>query len=156
MASAGVMGIRGAGRLGKIRDVLSIVGKIRRIDGALTEAEAFRSAVGLVLELAETVGVDWRWTDRLRRILENESIFELVLAIVRYVSGLVESDATDEALHVACVEGWARAEAGPVGDRCGTNASDTFEAAGLMEWLPLVVQILSLIRNIRGEFDGTS
>lgn len=148
MSNVVASGVRGAGRLGKIRDVLAIVGRIRAIDSPLVEAAGLRSAVELLLELAEVVGVDWRWTDRLRRIVENEAIFELVLAIVRYVSGLVDSGSDDEALHLVSVEGLR-----VLGGADGT-AGERFEAEGFLDWLPLVVQIVSLIRAIQGGTDA--
>ena len=53
------------GGLSKLRDLLSLLGDIRNITDPLTTADGLKQALTLILQLADTLGLDPTWTDRL-------------------------------------------------------------------------------------------
>lgn len=117
-----------------LRHVLTVrtglVGEPCEID--LSDKRDFRQAVKSLAEIAETIGTDWRWTDRLRRISDNDDTFAIVHRVVRYVMGHAD-DPIEGILHRASVEGW------------GTIAEGNDEK--VMEWLPFAIQLVGLIRS---------
>lgn len=113
-----------------LKEILAIVGALRQIEEPLTSATGLRASIDLLLRLAESAGVEPAWTDRLRRILEDDDVLAIVLAIARFVlpdeaegDGLAALSAADGAI---------------------------VESESFVEWLPIVVQALYLLRQLRG------
>lgn len=122
-------------RLGKIREVLELVAGIRDIDEPWTSPDGFRQAIALVLRFADLVGIDPKWTERVESILRDQGIFNIVLAIVQYVAGVAGKEQTDSTISVAAAGG----------------AEVVIDQQSFLDWLPLVIQLMSLIRQIRQE-----
>jgi hypothetical protein len=78
--------------------------------------------------------------DRLRVILADEDAFQTVLAIVRFLGGLVEvvSEPVQGGLHLCLADGMTQSDV---------------TIRGFLEWLPTVLQILDLIRRFLETFE---
>ncbi len=122
-------------RFGKIRDILSLIGDIRAITEPISSAEGLRQSIELLIHLASLVGIDSRWTDRLRSILDNDAVFDIVLAIVRYVSGIASHETDNDGVRVMLAD---------------DGHEVVVDAQSFVDWLPIVIQIISLLRQIRG------
>lgn len=120
-------------RWGKIRDVLAVLAAIRDIREPLGSAEGLRQSLALLIQLAEVVGVEPAWTGKLRSILEEPGVFAIVLALVQYVLGTAPKAASDDCIRMGAADG-----------------DVTLHAADFAQWLPLVVQLIQLLRQIRG------
>jgi hypothetical protein len=123
------------GGLSKLRDLLSLLGDIRNITDPLTTADGLKRALTLILQLADTLGLDPGWTDRLTAILGDQGVFNVVLAIIQYLTGIAGAERSDNTIHVQL------------------SASDQeviVDEASFVAWLPLVIQLISLLRQIRG------
>ena len=120
-------------RWSKIRELLALLAELRDIAEPLTSAAGLRQSLELLLRLAEMVGVDPAWTDKLRAILDEPGVFAIVLAIVQYALGVAAARATDEAVHMAAA-----------------NGDVQLHAADFAAWLPLVIQVIHLLRELRG------
>ena len=119
---------------GLFRDVLDFIGGIRQIRDPITSPDGLRQTIELVLNFAELLGTSDELTDRLLQILADENVLQIVLAIVRFVLGTA-SDETDD--------GTPRAAFDP-------PRSTAIQPQDFLSWLPIVVQIINLIRQIRG------
>jgi hypothetical protein len=118
-------------RLAKLRELLDLVALLRRIEWPIQTADDLRAAIAIVVRLGELVGVDPQWTARLQSILENPAVFDVVLAIARFLSSQMAGDATDS-LSIQS-EGLLVLE---------------IDAQSFAAWLPIVLQILELIRQL--------
>ena len=83
------------------------------------------------MRLAEIVGIDDAWSGRLRQIVTDPALFNLVLAIVQYLAHLIADKPRDAVITLADV--------------------DDIDAQGLAEWLPVVLEILRLLKQLRGD-----
>ena len=122
-------------RLGKIRDLLSLLGAIRDITEPLTTAGGLRQALSLLSSLADLVGIDPVWSERLASVLRDEGVFNIVLAIIQYVSGAAGKEAADHSIRVRVAD---------------AGQEVIVDEQSFAAWLPLVIQLLSLLRQIRG------
>lgn len=122
------------GGFGRIRDLLGLIGAIRDSGAPLTTADGLRQAISLLLRVAEMLGVDPRWTERLGAIVRDQRVFNIVLAIVQFVLGAAGSEQEDRAIRVTA-----------------GGADVVVDEQSFMEWLPIVLQILSLLKQLRGE-----
>ena len=123
-------------RFSTIRDILSLIEDIRNITDPINSAEGLRQSIGLLIHLASLVGIDSRWTDRLRSVLDNEGVFDIVFAIVRYTSGIASRETDGDSIRVLLTDD------GP---------EVVVDAQSFVDWLPIVTQIVSLLRQIRGK-----
>ena len=121
-------------QLGLLRDVLELIGRIRQVSDPITSPDGLRQTIELVLRFAELLGVSGELTDRLRQILADDNVFHVVLGIVRLLFGAAAVTTDDGKVRVSFVD--------------GTTAE--VEPQDLLSWLPIVVQIINLIRLIRG------
>jgi hypothetical protein len=121
-------------QLGQMHDVLELIGRIRQVQEPITARDGLRQTIELILNFAELLGASGELTDRLRQILADENVFHIVLAIVRFVLGAV-SDETDDSTPRAAFDAPRRT---------------VIEPQDFLSWLPIVVQIIKLIRLIRG------
>jgi hypothetical protein len=122
-------------QLSLIRDLLQLIGRMRQITDPVTSPEGLRQAIELLLSFAELLGLSQEVTQRLRQILDNEIIFQIVLGIVRFLLGEGISNINDGHLHATF----------------GDGSTFVVEAKDFLSWLPIVVQIINLIRFIRGQ-----
>ena len=67
----------------KLRELFALLEALRAIREPLSTPEGLRASLELVFRIAEFVGVDRTWTDRVRTILDNPRVFDIVLAVVR-------------------------------------------------------------------------
>jgi hypothetical protein len=115
----------------RLRDLLDLLTAVHQLREPLTTEPGLRAALELLAALAEMLGIGSEWIDRVEMALENQHVFEIVLAIVRYVSSLIDDAAIDELQFV-------------VAEEC------LFDAQSFSQWLPLVLELLSLWRELRG------
>jgi hypothetical protein len=121
-------------QLGLMRDALELIGQIRNVQDPITSPGGLRQSIELVLRFAELLGVSGELTDRLRQILADENVFQIVLGIVRFLLGALDDDTAGRELRASFDVG----------------STVVVEAQALLSWLPIVVQIIHLIRMIRG------
>jgi hypothetical protein len=93
-----------------------------------------QQAIALLVRLAEVLGIDDAWTERLRQIVVEPPLFNLVLAIVQYLADLAGWDESQQSICVLSADG----------------QQVLVDARGLLEWLPIVLEILRLLKEIRG------
>jgi|GEM_PF-3375451 len=123
------------GSLSKVRDLLSLIAALRDISAPLTTAEGLRQSLAVVLRLADMLGIDPAWSNRLAAILRDEGVFNVVLAIIQYLTGVAGKQQADNTLRV----------------RIESSAREVIvDEASFATWLPLVIQLISLLRQIRG------
>ena len=123
------------GGLSKLRDLLSLLADIRAVTAPLTSAEGLKQTLTLVLHLADTLGVDPAWSHRLAAILDDQGVFNIVLAIIQYLSGVAGAEHADNTIRVHLT---------------ASEPAVIVDEASFLAWLPLVIQLLSLLRQIRG------
>lgn len=99
-------------------------------------AEGLRRAIELVLKLAEFAGLDPSIVARLRAALLDESLFPVVLAIVRYLTGLAHLSGA-RVCDPTVRRILDQEDLLPVGIGIGD----------LLNWLPLLLEIIDLIRR---------
>lgn len=121
-------------QLGRLRDVLELIGRIREISEPITSPEGLRQTIELLLRFADLLGVSADVTERLRQILADENVFQIVLAIVRFLYGVATMEAQDGRM-VAFAD-----------DRSQLQ----IDVKDFMSWLRIVIEIINLLRLIRG------
>jgi hypothetical protein len=124
--------------LDKIRDLLRIIADLRGI-GDITTPDGLRRAIEFVLELADLIGLDEKLVERLRTILADQNVFQIVLSIVRFLAGFVDvvGEPADGRFHLSSVDGQTQSD---------------MSIRGFLEWLPIVLQILDLLRRLSEAF----
>jgi hypothetical protein len=121
----------------KLRELLDLLAALRDIREPLTSPEGLRASLELLLRLAEFAGIDRAWTDRVRAILDDPRTFDIVLAIVRYLHGLIATDQIMQAI--------AEHHAAENNDRSNGDVA----AQDFFDWLPLILEIIALLREFR-------
>ena len=126
----------------KVGELLRLIARLRTIDDVISP-EGLRQAIELALEFAALLGMESEFIDRLRVILADESVFQTVLAIVRFLGGLIDvvGEPAQGAIRLSSVDG-------------GTQSDVTIQ--GFLEWLPTVLQILELIRQLSETFESNT
>jgi hypothetical protein len=122
-------------QLGQMHDVLELIGRIRQVQEPITSPDGLRQTIELVLHFAELFGVSGELTDRLRQMLSDDNVFQIVLGIVRFLLGMGGEETAEGKLRASFDVGNTR----------------RIEPQDLLSWLPIVVQIINLIRLIRGD-----
>src|SRR5262245_13483052 len=122
----------------KLRELLRLIAALRGMKEPLTSPDGLRQALEILLQLAGFAGLDPAVADRLRTILADERVFANVLAIVQYIAGLL-------ALSLDLGEGRVRLSS------AGNGAEVFIEAADFFDWLPIVLEIIELLRRLLGE-----
>jgi hypothetical protein len=115
--------------LGKVIQVIDLLEQLRAAAPTIGTADGLRNVVNLLGQLGQFVGVDSSWTSKLQSILANQQVFGIVLAIVQYVDALLTPAATPQAGAPAV-------------------AALTIEAQSFADWLPLVTQIVKLLKSL--------
>lgn len=125
-----------ASQFQRFRDLLRLLAALRDISEPLTTPEGLKKAIAVLLELAVFLGLDQQLVERIRLILSDERVFQLVLAIVGYLAGLLRLDGEtgDGRLRLTALDG---------------QGELNVETRGFLEWLPFILQIIELIRRLR-------
>lgn len=126
-------------QLGVLRDVLELIGRVRQIQEPITSPDGLRQMIELLLHFAELLGVSGELTDRLSQILADENVFQIVLGIVRFLLGAAGVETEEGKLCASYADG----------------STTVIEPQDFLSWLPIVVQIINLIRIIRGGLQNT-
>jgi hypothetical protein len=121
----------------KLRELLDLLAALRDIREPLTSPDGLRASLELLLRLAEFAGIDRAWTDRIRRVLDDQRAFDIVLAIVRYLHGLM---ATEEIVR-------SIAQYNAAAKNNATTAD--LAAQDFLNWLPLILEIIAFLRELR-------
>jgi hypothetical protein len=121
-------------QLGLVRDVLELIGRLREIQEPITSPGGLRQTIEFILHFAELLGADADVTNRLREIISDENVFEIVLGLVRFLLGIAGIETEDGRIRASFADG----------SEVLINAKD------FLSWLPIVIQIINLIRIIRG------
>ncbi|MBL8830715.1 MAG: hypothetical protein JNM18_27320 [Planctomycetaceae bacterium] len=123
-----------ADRLQRLSRLAKLMQLLRTFSGPLTTPENLRQALNTLLEVAGLVGLDDEWVNRLEQILSDENVFQIVLAVVRALSGWSGAVDSGNQLRVSSV-----------------SQQVTVHAQSFVDWLPIVVQLLQLLRQLRGD-----
>ncbi len=121
-------------RFSRIRHALAVISALRRVRQPFTSAQGLKQSLELLLQLGRATGVERSALAPLQRMVEDEEAFQVVWAIVQYLGGLV------------CHEHGA---AGTLTLTARDGNQTSIPAAAFFRWLPLVVQVMSLLRQIR-------
>ncbi len=119
----------------RLRELLQVIADLQDVDAPLTSPEGLGRAVELVLRLGELLGLDAAWLDRLRPILTDEGVLNIVLAVWQFVLGSRHEFDSSETI------------------RCRVAGAETpvvVTQQALADWLPIVVQLIALLRIVRG------
>jgi hypothetical protein len=121
-------------RLLRLQRLAQLFAVLRRLTDPLTSPEALKQAIHTLLEIAQLLGLDDDWADRLQQVLEDERRFQIVLAVVRAIAGWSGS-----------IDGMNRLRVSSASQQV------VVEAQAFVDWLPIVVQILQLLKQLRGD-----
>ncbi len=122
-------------RFSRIRQTLAVITALRRVRQPFTSAPGLKQSLELLLQLGRVTGLDRPGLAPLQRLVEDEEAFQVAWAIVQYLGGLVcQEQASAETLTLTARDG----------------SQTTVATAAFLRWLPLVTQVLSLLRQIRG------
>ena len=121
-------------RFSRVRQTLSLIAALRRVRQPFTTPEGFRESVQLLLHLARLIGMQSRELVPLQKIVQEEAVFQTTWGIVQYLGGLVHGEqSTQETLTLTA--------------RDGSQVAIPHQA--FLRWLPVVAQLLSLLRQLR-------
>lgn len=123
------------GSWARLRELLQAIADLQELDVALTSPEGLRHAVEMVLRLGELLGLDDAWLDRLRPIATDDGVLRIVLAVWQFVLGARHDVDADEAVRCRVA---------------GVETPVVVTQQALADWLPIVVQLISLLRIVRG------
>jgi hypothetical protein len=113
--------------LGKLIQVVDLLEQLRAATPTIGTADGLRNVVNLFGQVGQLVGVDSAWTSKLQTILADQQVFDIVLAIVKYVDSLLAP----------------KPPAGAV-----TATATTIDAQAFADWLPLIMQIMRLLKSL--------
>ncbi len=121
-------------RFSRIRQTLAVISALRRVRQPFTTPQGLKQSLELLLQLGRATGLDRPGLAPLQRMVEDEEAFQVVWAIVQYLGGLVcHEHGTAETLTLTARDG----------------SQTSVSTAAFFRWLPLVVQVMSLLRQIR-------
>ena len=132
MTTFPILPVRAQG-LERLSDILQLIADQR--GGDITSPDGLRRAIEFVSEIAALMGMDEGFIERVRKILADEQVFQVVLSIVQYLGGVL------------------RTAGGPRDSRIRFEAIDDshgtiIESEDFLEWLPVVLQTLELIQRL--------
>lgn len=125
-----------------IRRVLDLLASFQAIDGGFDTPEGLRRLLEWVVEAADLLEVPDAILVKLREALNDQLTFDLILAAVRFAYGHLAP--RPSALGTLSA-----------GDKVFIDMGDAareFEAAALIEWLPIVAQLIAFIEELRRLF----
>jgi hypothetical protein len=127
-------------KIAKLSSLLDLLDELRQAAASLATPEGLQNAIGLLIKIAEALGMDAAWAEQLQTILSDQNIFEVVLAIVRFLNSLLPGGG-QPASATATVASAAVASA-------AVPATVTLDAQAFIDWLPIVIQILQLLQQV--------
>jgi hypothetical protein len=122
--------------LSTLRQALQLLANIRNLAQPLASAAGLEQALTSLVQLANLLGVDTTWTARLQSILADPAVFNVVLLIVQHLLGSGSQPGT------------ASPSPSPATEQ---TQAIVLDQQTLSQWLPFITEIISLIRQIRGE-----
>ena len=127
-----------ADRLQAIARLAQLFKLLRGINGPLTSPENLRQLLHTLGEIGKLIGLDAEWLERLEQIVTDERVFQIVLAIVRALAGwsgtiTPGASSNDHQLRVAIA-----------------SQQLAVDAQSFIDWLPIVVTLIQLLRDLRG------
>ncbi len=118
----------------KLGSLLSLLAELRAAAAALATPDGLKKAVGLLIDVADALGMDAAWTAKLKTLLSDQNVFEVALVIVQFIESLFGSSPPP-----------LPSAAASAGDRV------TLDAQAFADWLPVVMQILQVIEQLLGK-----
>ncbi|HEX3997144.1 MAG TPA: hypothetical protein VHX65_01170 [Pirellulales bacterium] len=116
--------------------LLALLQKLQQLAAPLATADGLRQAIELLVQFGAAAGLNPAWLARLESLLSNTSGFNTVLSIIAYLESLGGSSSSSGR---------------PVGASASPATAElAIDAQSLVDWLPIVIQILQLIQSIRG------
>jgi hypothetical protein len=122
------------GRFASLRQLFELVSQIGRLSEPITSPTGLRKATEIVVSLGRLVGIDAAWLDRLRTALDNEVVFGVVLALVRLAAQAATASNDDRGLRIS-----------------SADADVVLTGQAIADWLPIVLELIELLRTLRGQ-----
>jgi hypothetical protein len=113
--------------LANLRQIVGLISNLGSLERPLTP-DGLKQALEIVIQLANLIGVDPAWSGRVQAILDDPRVFNIVLAIVQYLSGLAQ----------------------PATNAAVSSQTVVVDEQSFSQWLPIVVEIVGLLQQIRG------
>jgi hypothetical protein len=73
-----------------LRNLLEIISTLRNLSDPFSSADSLRRSIDMLLQLAETLNLNAKWTAWVRTIRENPELLNLILAAGHYLETLLE------------------------------------------------------------------
>ncbi len=124
--------------LATLAELLELLAKLCDLNQPLTTPDGLRNAIELALQLGAAAGIDATWLAWLRENVEQPPVFDIVLAVVAFLSSIVEPSSTNSAIHA-----WRNAPR--------TSATAAPPSISLSQWLLLIGSLVSLLQKILGQ-----
>jgi hypothetical protein len=118
--------------LAKLRDWLDLLAALGDFNQPINSPEGLRQAIAVLLRLGETVGLDPVWLARFGAVLEDPAVFDIVLAVEKYLLRLITA---------------APRPTPTTGTQPGENI--TIQSLSLNDWLSLIAEVLQLLGRLR-------
>ncbi len=116
--------------LGNLRDWLDLLAALRDFNQPISTPEGLRQAIALLLRIGGTLGIDLAWLAQLGNLLNNPAVFDIVLAIERYLLTLIATKPTS----------------GSGNSQPGSEI--TIQALSLSDWLAIITQLLQIVGKV--------
>ena len=123
-------------RLAQLRELLDLVNSVRALDDPFATPEDFRRLITLVVRLGSAFGFDAPSLQRFEQLLTDDDLVAAVLAITHYV--LRSTGLQSTTLRTASLQATSTVE--PL----------VVDAQSYADWLPLVIELVQLVRKLRG------
>lgn len=128
------------GSLARLRELLDLLAALRQLPWPIRSLDDLRQAVALLLRLAALVRLDEAWRRQLEALLLDEGLLRIALAVVHYVLGSGSEETA---------AGQLRVRVPSATDDAGPGEALSIDEQTLLLWLPLVVQLLRMIGQLR-------
>jgi hypothetical protein len=122
-----------AGRFGSLRQLLDLLAQFGRLDEPITTPTGLRRAIELAVAAGRLFGIDPAWLDRLQSALDNRAVFAVLLALVQLAAQAATASNDDRGLRVS-----------------SADADVVLTGQAIADWLPIVLELVELIRLLRG------
>ena len=123
-------------RLAQLRELLDLVNEVRALADPFASPDDFRRLITLVVRLGSAFGFDSAWLERFERLLTDDDLVAVVLAVTHYVL-------RSTGLQVASIS--------PTNSHSASNLQPlVVDAQSYADWLPLVIELVQLVRKLRG------
>lgn len=119
--------VRAGALNGRLRELLELLAALRDLQGPITTPEGLRGALAVLEQLAALLGADDDWLAWLRRFSQDDALLRIAAAVVEYL--------------------WSRRAAEAAG---ASWAAQDVDALALQDWLPLLIELLELLRALQG------